>query len=158
MALDTTTPQPRTGGDSMGTQDSEPTQSGQAEQTGGCACGAVRFRVTAQPRRVSLCHCMTCRRVHGSAFGAYAMFARDAVEFTGPVQTWQSSAEGRRYFCPTCGSVAFMEYLGSDELDVPLGAFDNVGLYEPTYELWCRRKEPWLPKGVRTEYEEESPE
>jgi hypothetical protein len=101
---------------------------------------------------------MTCRRVHGSAFGAYAMFARDAVEFTGPVQAWQSSAEGRRYFCPTCGSVAFMEYLGSDELDVPLGAFDNVGLYEPTYELWCRRKEPWLPKGVRTEYEEDSPE
>jgi len=142
----------------MGTQDSEPTQSGQAEQAGGCACGAVRFRVTAQPRRVSLCHCMTCRRVHGSAFGAYAMFARDAVEFTGHVQAWQSSAEGRRYFCPTCGSVAFMEYLGSDELDVPLGAFDNVGLYEPTYELWCRRKEPWLPKGVRTEYEEESPE
>jgi hypothetical protein len=101
---------------------------------------------------------MTCRRVHGSAFGAYAMFARDAVEFTGPVQAWQSSVEGRRYFCPTCGSVAFMEYLGSDELDVPLGAFDNVGLYEPTYELWCRRKEPWLPKGVRTEYEEDSPE
>ncbi|WP_027800766.1 GFA family protein [Paraburkholderia dilworthii] len=133
-------------------------QAAQLEQTGGCACGAVRFRVSAQPRRVSLCHCMTCRRVHGSAFGAYAMFSRDTVEFSGPIHVWQSSQDGRRYFCPTCGSVAFMEYLGSDELDIPIGAFDSVGVYEPTYELWCRHREPWLPKGVRTEYEEDSPE
>jgi hypothetical protein len=50
-----------------------------------------------------------------------------------------------------------MEYLDGDELDVPLGAFDHVGLYEPTYELWCRHKEPWLPAGVRTEYDEDRP-
>ena len=141
----------------MHTEDAARSAAGQTAQTGGCACGAVRFEVSAAPRRVSLCHCMTCRRVHGSAFGAYAMFARDAVQLSGPVQMWQSSAEGRRYFCQTCGSVAFMEYVDSDELDIPLGAFDSVGLYEPTYELWCCHKEPWLPQGVRTEYEEESP-
>ncbi|HYS65091.1 MAG TPA: GFA family protein [Paraburkholderia sp.] len=127
------------------------------EQTGGCACGAVRFRVSAAPMRVSICHCMTCRRVHGSPFGGYAIFERDAVQFTGHTQAWQSSELGRRYFCPVCGSVAFMEYVGNDELDLPLGAFDNVGIYEPTYELWCRRKEPWLPAGVRTEYDEDRP-
>jgi hypothetical protein len=37
----------------------------------------LRFRVAGKPRRVSMCHCMPCRRVHGSAFGAYAMFARE---------------------------------------------------------------------------------
>ncbi|RFU49778.1 GFA family protein [Paraburkholderia sp. DHOC27] len=126
---------------------------GLIEQTGGCACHAVRFRVTAKPRRVSLCHCMTCRRMHGSAFAAFAMFARDAVEFSGPLQAWQSSPEKRRYFCPTCGSVAYMEEVGNDEVDIPLGAFDQPGLYEPTYELWCCHKEPWLPQHVRTEYE-----
>jgi len=119
------------------------------------ATGAVRFRVTGKPRRVSMCHCMPCRRVHGSAFGAYAMFARDAVELTGPTQAWQSSPDAQRHFCPTCGSVAFMEYASSDELDIPLGAFDHVGIYEPTDELWCCHKEPWLPKGVRTEYVED---
>ncbi len=50
-----------------------------------------------------------------------------------------------------------MEFLAKDELDLPLGAFDRVGLYEPSYELWCCHKEPWLPQGVRTEYEEERP-
>jgi hypothetical protein len=48
-----------------------------------------------------------------------------------------------------------MEYVGSDELDLPLGAFDRVGIYEPTYELWCCHKEPWLPAGVRTEYDKD---
>lgn len=65
----------------------------QVEEQGGCACGAVRFVVTGRPERVSLCHCMTCRRVHGSAFGSYAMFARGAVHFSGPVQAWRSSSE-----------------------------------------------------------------
>ncbi|OLL27544.1 aldehyde-activating protein [Burkholderia sp. SRS-W-2-2016] len=127
------------------------------EETGGCACGAIRFRVTGAPRRVSICHCMTCRRIHGSAFGGYAMFERSAVQFSGPTRVWQSSPRGRRHFCATCGSVAFMEYVDSGELDVPLGAFDRVGVYEPTYELWCRHKEPWLPKGVRIEYDEDRP-
>jgi hypothetical protein len=57
--------------------DTESTPNAQPEQTGGCACGALRFRVAGKPRRVSMCHCMPCRRVHGSAFGAYAMFARE---------------------------------------------------------------------------------
>jgi hypothetical protein len=96
---------------------------------------------------------MTCRRIHGNVFGGYAMFERGAVAFSGPTQAWQSSPEARRHFCPVCGSVAFMEYLDGEELDLPLGAFDSVGLYEPSYELWCCHKEPWLPAGVRIEYD-----
>ncbi|CAB3787319.1 GFA family protein [Paraburkholderia fynbosensis] len=134
------------------------TNSEPVEETGGCACGALRFRVNARPRRVSLCHCMTCRRIHGNVFGGYAMFERSAVEFSGSTQAWQSSPGARRHFCPTCGSVAFMEYVSSDELDLPLGAFDRVGIYEPSYELWCCHKEPWLPAGVRDEYDEGRPE
>lgn len=122
-------------------------------ETGGCACGSVRFRVHGAPARVGICHCMTCRRVHGSAFGAYAIFMRDNVEITGTTQAWESSPPARRHFCATCGSVAFMAYVDSDEVDLPLGAFDQVGLYEPDYELFCARKEPWLPTGVRTEYD-----
>ncbi|HZZ10219.1 MAG TPA: GFA family protein [Paraburkholderia sp.] len=133
------------------------TTSEPVQETGGCACGAVRFRVSAPPGRVSICHCMTCRRIHGSAFGGYAMFERDAVQFSGPTQAWQSSPGAQRHFCPTCGSVAFMDSADSAELDIPLGAFDRTGIYTPTYELWCCHKEPWLPSGVRTEYGEGRP-
>ncbi|MBP0592322.1 GFA family protein [Paraburkholderia sp. LEh10] len=124
---------------------------------GGCACGAVVFRATGSPLRVGMCHCMTCRRVHGSAFGSYAIFACGAVSLTGSTREWQSSEQGRRHFCPVCGSVAFMMYADRDEIDLPLGAFDETGLFEPAYELWCTRKEPWLPRGARPEYDEERP-
>jgi hypothetical protein len=133
----------------------EDAMSGKKTYEGGCACGAVRFRATGSPLRVGMCHCMTCRRVHGSAFGSYAIFERDAVVVTGATREWRSSAEGQRHFCPVCGSVAFMMYAGGSEIDLPLGAFDETGLFEPAYELWCKRKEPWLPRGVRPEYDEE---
>jgi hypothetical protein len=126
-------------------------------QEGGCACGAVRFRVGAAPRRVGMCHCMTCRRIHVSAFGVYAVFERGDVEFSGRTEAWHSSSEAWRHFCPVCGSVAFMEYPDTGEIDVPLGAFDKTGIYKPAYELWCRRREPWLPAGARTEYDEDRP-
>ncbi|MEM5434067.1 GFA family protein [Paraburkholderia diazotrophica] len=130
-------------------------ESQQQIHEGGCACGAVRFRAVGAPIRVGMCHCMTCRRVHGSAFGSYAIFRRDAVALTGSTREWRSSEQGRRHFCPACGSVAFMMYADRDEIDVPLGAFDETGLFEPDYELWCIRKEPWLPRGARPEYDEE---
>ena len=100
---------------------------------------------------------MTCRREHGSDFGAYAMFARSTVHFSGLTQAWQSSSVAQRHFCPVCGPVAFMEYAESDELDLPLGGFDRTGIYEPTGELWCCHKEPWLPAGARTDYDTDMP-
>ena len=81
----------------MHTEDAPRSAANQTAQTGGCASGAVGSRLV-QRRGASLCHCMTCRNaVHGQyCVGAYAMFARDAVQFTGTVQKWQSSPEGRR--------------------------------------------------------------
>ena len=35
---------------------------------GGCACGAVRYRVRNRPFRTSVCHCRACQRRTGSAF------------------------------------------------------------------------------------------
>jgi hypothetical protein len=120
---------------------------------GGCACGALRFRAKGEPKRVGICHCMTCRRIHGSAFSSYAIYERDDIEWSGDARAWKSSPLGRRHFCPVCGSVAYMEYGDTSELDIPLGAFDRTGIFEPTYELWCCHREPWLPAGVRTEFE-----
>ncbi len=131
--------------------------SDQAIHEGGCACGAFRFRASGVPSRASICHCMTCRRVHGSAFGAYAIFQRGQVEMSGRLESWSSSDEGRRHFCPVCGSVAFayMEFVSRDEIDLPFGAFDETGIFEPEYELWVKHREPWLPRGVRPDYKEE---
>ena len=39
-----------------------------APYTGGCQCGSVSYVATAEPMRVSACHCKECQRQSGSAF------------------------------------------------------------------------------------------
>ncbi|KXV02127.1 aldehyde-activating protein [Caballeronia megalochromosomata] len=110
---------------------------------GGCACGAVRVRVVGEPKEVNLCHCMTCRRIHGAPFGVYAIFARSAVQVSGDTVGWESSTTGKRHHCPSCGSPVYLAFDGIDEIEVPTGIFDETGVYPPQYEIWCRSAEPW---------------
>jgi len=43
--------------------------------SGGCACGKVRFEARGEPYRVGMCHCLTCRKVHGAPFNFYVVFS-----------------------------------------------------------------------------------
>lgn len=109
--------------------------------TGGCLCGAVRVVASGPPLRVGVCHCLDCRKHHGAVFHASAIFAAGAVEVTGVVGEWRG-----RCFCPVCGSPVFGR--SGDEMEVNLGALDDVGVFEPSYELWTVRREGWLPEFV----------
>ncbi|RUS63175.1 GFA family protein [Pseudorhodobacter sp. E13] len=106
--------------------------------TGGCLCGAVRLVANGRPNRVGLCHCMDCRKHHGSLFHASAIFAADAVTVTGETHSYQG-----RHFCPTCGSSVFGR--SGEEFELNLGAFDAPNQLRPSYELWTIRRETWLP-------------
>jgi hypothetical protein len=50
-----------------------------------------------------------------------------------------------------------MAYMNTDEIELPIGAFDETGFLKPTYELFCVRREPWLSAGGRREYAEDRP-
>lgn len=115
----------------------------QIERTGGCACGAVRFVARGEPLRVGLCHCMTCRKAHASAFNPFVIFRAEQVEITGEIRAWESSPGYRRWFCPACGSRIY----GGDgtEYELSVGGFDEPGLFAPDYESWIVRREPWQP-------------
>ena len=112
-----------------------------AVRTGGCACGQLTFRTRGEPKRVGLCHCMTCRKISGSPFGAFVIYAADQVTVDGPSRNW-TGGDTSRWFCPTCGSRVFSR--SDDEIELGLGAFDEPNSFEPTYELWTVRREHWL--------------
>ena len=76
---------------------------------GGCLCGAVRYRVTGEPVRTSVCHCRKCQARTGSAFGIGAYFREADVELRGALTTYEyRSDETRRWlrtqFCPRCST------------------------------------------------------
>lgn len=130
----------------------------EALHEGHCACGAVRLTVFAPPLEVNLCHCMTCRRIHGAPFGVYAIFPRDAVEISGDTAFWQSSPTGRRHHCATCGSPVYLAFDGVPEIEVPTGIFDETGLFPPEYEIWCKNAEQWHDAHGRPRYVRSRPD
>lgn len=116
------------------------------ELQGGCACGAFRFTARGLPARVGLCHCMTCRKHLASPFGAFAIYPADQVYLgSAPTIMFRSSGDGRRYSCAACGSPVYDQYDGNDYVELMFGSFDDTSVFMPTYELWAKRREAWLP-------------
>lgn len=77
--------------------------------TGGCQCGALRYRVEAEPIRVYCCHCSECRAQSASAFGVSVRVPTEAVSLTaGTPRIWRrATASGAVLacaFCPDCGT------------------------------------------------------
>ncbi|WP_437781054.1 GFA family protein [Sorangium sp. So ce1097] len=122
-------------------------------RSGGCSCGAVRFRVRGEPIRVGLCHCADCRRVTGSVFLAFAIWSWASFESTGETRCWDG-----RSFCPICGSRLFSLREEEGEAEIKLGCLDEAPVdLAPTYELWIKRRERWLPALAGAEQHVEDP-
>jgi hypothetical protein len=125
---------------------------------GGCACGSVRFEARGEPYRVGICHCLTCRKAHGT-FNFFAVFPTGVVTVTGDAIEFASSERARRCSCRSCGAPVYSTYGRDDEFYLYPGSFDEIGLFLPSYELWTIRREPWLPEfpSVVSRYEQSRP-
>ena len=98
---------------------------GRGLSTGGCLCGAVRYRVAGPLRDVVACHCGQCRRTSGHHVAATSAI-RSEIEVTGSVTWFASSPEARRGFCGVCGSTLFWERLGGDRISISAGTLDGA--------------------------------
>lgn len=107
--------------------------------TGGCLCGKVRITAMGVPYRVGICHCLDCRKHHGSLFETSAIFPDEAIDVTGDTSQYEG-----RHFCPECGSSVFART--GDEIEVNIGCLDAPDQFSPTYESWTVRRESWLPE------------
>lgn len=77
-------------------------------QSGGCHCGAIRYRVAGEPLTHALCHCRDCRRHAGAPMVGWTMYPAAALEIvSGTTKIYASSENGRRHFCPDCGTGLF---------------------------------------------------
>lgn len=94
--------------------------------SGGCLCGAVRYRTEEPLRHVHACHCTQCRKSSGH-FVAATDAPRDSVTITGTEAiTWFESSPGiRRGFCSRCGSQLFWDDRAGSDLSIGAGTVDT---------------------------------
>lgn len=114
--------------------------------TGGCLCGAVRYRATADPLRAVICHCATCRRHSGAPCLSFVHFPVDAFSWEAGAPTrYRSSQEAERGFCAICGSTLTMhETVLGDRVQVAVGSLNRPEDVAPDDHVWWRSRLTWL--------------
>jgi hypothetical protein len=115
--------------------------------TGGCQCGAVRFRVDVAPRQSSICHCRMCQKATGGLFGPYASFPAAALSWTrGQRKTFQSSNFIARGFCGDCGTPLTFEAASGDggHIGLTIGAFDDPSALRPERQIMVAERVAWV--------------
>lgn len=124
---------------------------------GGCACGAVRYRMEGAPMFVHCCHCTSCQTETGSAFALNAMIEAERVTLLkgAPemVLTPSESGKGQKIWrCPQCQVAVWSHYggVGDAICFVRVGTLDDSGSVPPDIHIYTRSKLPWvqLPGGV----------
>lgn len=121
-----------------------------------CSCGQLIATVSAEPVRVSICHCLACQRRTGSVFGVQARFPAGTVKVTGEshefARTGDEGGTGRFRFCPTCGTtVCWRLDALPDVVYIPVGAFADPMFPPPAVSVYESRRHAWvrLPRGVK---------
>ena len=116
------------------------------EFSGGCQCGAIRYRISGEPIIAAICHCSTCRRAHAAPAVAWAMFADGQVTFSAAQPTqYQASTEAKRGFCPSCGTqISFTASFLPNLIDISIGSLDDPEAIKPTSHIWHSKHLSWV--------------
>jgi hypothetical protein len=118
-------------------------------RAGGCACGAVRYRLTSDPLFTHCCHCLNCQRQTGSAFVINLLIEADRMELLAgdpqPIDVPRDDGSTQRIFrCPACQVAVFSEYGSSRVRFVRGGTLDDPSQAEPDVHIYTRSKVPWF--------------
>lgn len=122
------------------------------EHTGGCQCGAVRYRLTGGARMLYVCHCTDCQKQSSSAFGMSLIVDRADVEFTRGgkrLKTWETRGDDgelkRCAFCPDCGTRLYHAPEAADEpISIKAGSLDDTAWLRPVAQIWLQSAQSWV--------------
>jgi len=117
------------------------------ERTGGCLCGQVRYRLTAEPVMSRICWCRDCQHIAGNGT-VNAIFPSGALEIIGSTTAFTSTAESgnqvTRRFCPQCGCHLFADSSGRAGFTVVrIGTLDDASSIKPAANIWSASAPAW---------------
>jgi hypothetical protein len=118
--------------------------------TGGCQCGAVRYRLNGRLLEPGICHCRMCQKATGGLFMAMVGSMNDDLELTRDAPAWFNSSDVfRRGFCASCGTPLFYQKQGGKGTGVSLGSLDDPAAVKPVAAHGVQSRMPWLAEACR---------
>ncbi len=116
-----------------------------AELSGGCQCGAVRYRSETMLYNAHICHCRMCQKAVGNAFAALVALPRDALVWTrGSPAMFKSSGQVARGFCKDCGTPLTYDYLAGERINLTIGSLDNPEAFPPREQFGIEARLDWF--------------
>jgi hypothetical protein len=111
--------------------------------SGGCQCGAVRFRVEGALSDASVCHCRMCQKASGNFYLPLVSVRGAKLEWTrGEPKKFRSSNFAFRGFCGECGTP--LTYEAPDGIALAIGAFDDPSGLAPIIQWGIESKLPYV--------------
>ena len=118
--------------------------------TGHCHCGAISFRASIDPEKVSICHCTDCQRISGSPYRVSVPAPAEGFKLlTGTPQVYVKTAESgnkrAQGFCATCGSHVYATSPGPNPAaySLRIGTLDQAAQLPPKRQIWFRSALEW---------------
>ncbi len=114
-----------------------------------CCCRDCAIEVEGEPSLNAICHCDSCKRRSGSAFGWSAYFPDAKVTAkSGSLNVYakQGDMGYERHFCARCGTTLFWKSFGfmADHTGIAGGCFVDAPLSEPNLSAWDKGRCAWL--------------
>jgi hypothetical protein len=128
-------------------------------RTGGCQCGAVRYRIEGALIDPALCHCRMCQKASGNLFMAMVGSLLEHFEITRGEPAWFRSSDAfERGFCGHCGTPLFFKKIDGKGIGVTIGSLDEPATVRPVAAYGTQSRMPWIAEvcaldGTSTEAE-----
>lgn len=113
--------------------------------TGGCQCGAVRYRFDQKPDGAHICHCRMCQKAFGSFYAPLVGGPLNSFAVTrGEVAIFHSSDQAERGFCRQCGTPLTFGYRDGDHISVSIGSLDQPEAFPPVDQHGVESRLSWV--------------
>ncbi len=114
--------------------------------TGGCACGAVRWRSPGPILWAGHCHCDSCRKATASPMTSFFGVPRETLDLAGPLGArYSSDGSVRRQYCKECGAQVTYQWTGwPNETHLYAAGLDDPTQFVPEAHFHYAERLPWL--------------
>jgi hypothetical protein len=115
--------------------------------SGGCLCGAIRYKTDADPVVMVNCHCRHCQQT-SDTYLPFVIVPKAAVKLTGEPRYYTTTGDSgkhvERRFCASCGApvVAKLERM-PDIIGLLAASLDDPSLYKPSLDIFTSSAQVW---------------